>query len=132
MTRVTRELAHFVNKAHVTDARSDIGQLPWLHARAILSNSIDLAAIQLDNALVAAANVEDVGETAVLLFEGHESIAVNRFARSGRPDDEHDSNSVNINVLKERRPCPGLEDVQVFVIEILRTRVGSAPPMSST
>ncbi len=40
-----------------------------IDARAVLAYAIHLAAVQLDNALVAAADVEDVGESAVLLLQ---------------------------------------------------------------
>ena len=39
-----------------------------VHPRAIFANAIDATAVQLHDALIAAADVEDVGEAAILLF----------------------------------------------------------------
>ncbi len=89
-----------------------------IHARAVFADSVNSSAVEFDNALVASADVEDVGESAVLLFEGDDLVAMDRLAGAGWPDDEHDPNAVHIHVLKERRPCAGLEDVEVFGVEI--------------
>ena len=45
------------------------------------------------------------------------------FPSSCRPDDQHDPHTVHIHILKERRPCAGLEDVQVLAVEVFRMRM---------
>ena len=98
-------------------------QCKGIDARAVFADAVHAAAVQLDDALVAAADVEDVREAAVLLLVRDSQVAMHGLAGSGWPDDEHDPHAVHIHVLKERRPCARLEDVQVFVIEVLRMRM---------
>ena len=81
------------------------------------------AAVQLDDAFVAAADVENVGKTAVLLLKRNRCVTVYGLARACRTDDEHDAHAVHIHVLKERRPRARLEDVEVFGIEVVRVRM---------
>ena len=38
-------------------------------------------------------------------------------------NDEHDPNAVHIHVLEERRPCAGLEDVEILGIQVFRMRM---------
>ena len=92
-------------------------------ARAVFADPIDPSAIQFDDTLVAAADVEDVGESAVLLFKGDELIAMNAICRSRRPDDEHDAHAIHIHILKEWRPGARLEDIQVLGVEVFRMRM---------
>src|SRR5579875_3123333 len=68
-----------------------------VHTWAIFANAVHPSAVQLDHALVAAADVEDVGESPVLLFEGDELIAMNGLAGSGRTNDKHHANAVHIH-----------------------------------
>ena len=49
-----------------------------IHARAVFADAVNAPAVQLDDALVAAADVEDVGEAAVLLLQRDGLVAVYR------------------------------------------------------
>ena len=51
-----------------------------IDARIILADAVNPPAAQLNSALVATADVEDVAEPAVLLFEREEFISMHRFA----------------------------------------------------
>ena len=94
-----------------------------VHARPVLADAVNLASIQFDNTFVAAADIEDVGKAAVLLFQRDDLIPVNGLPGARRPDDEHDPNAVHIRVLEERRPRARLEDVEVLGIEVVRVRM---------
>ena len=94
-----------------------------VHSRAIFANSINLAAVQLDNAFIAPADVEYVSESAIFLLQGDDLISVDRLPGACRADDEHDPYAIHIHVLKEWRPRARLEDVQILGIEIFRMRV---------
>ena len=91
--------------------------------RAIFAYAVNPAAIQFDHALVAAADVEDVGEAAIFLFKRDDLVPMNGLAGPGWPEDEHDPHAIHIHVLKERRPCARLEDVQVLGVQILGVRM---------
>ena len=54
-------------------------QREGINARAILADTIDPTAIQLDDTLIAATDIEDVTEAAVFLFEGNELVPMDRF-----------------------------------------------------
>ena len=57
-------------------------QCERIHSWAIFANSVNLAAIQFDNALIAAADVEDVRESAILLFKRDDLVSVDRLSGS--------------------------------------------------
>ena len=57
-------------------------QREWIHPRAVFADPVNLAAVQLHDTLVAAADVEDVGESAVLLLERDELVAMHGLAAS--------------------------------------------------
>ncbi len=59
----------------------------------------------------------------MFLLKRNQVVPVYRFAGSCRTDDEHDPNAVHIHVLKERRPCARLEDVEILRIEIFGMRM---------
>ena len=94
-----------------------------VNARAIFADAVNAPAVQFDDALIAAADVEDVGEAAILLLQRNGRVADHAFPCSGWPDDEHDAHAVHIHVLKERRPCARLEDVEVFGVEVFGVRM---------
>src|ERR1700733_6209237 len=75
-----------------------------VHTWPVFAHPVYASAVQLGDALIAAADVEDVGEAAVLLFKSDELIAMNLLARPRGSDDEHDANAVHIHVLEERSP----------------------------
>ena len=54
---------------------------------------------------------------------GRLEVSAIPFSGSCRADDEHDAHAIHIHVLKERRPCASLEDVQILGIEIFRMRM---------
>ena len=94
-----------------------------IHARPVFADAVHAPAIQLDHAFIAAADVEDVGEPAVLLLVGDGHVAVNGFAGAGWSEDQHDAHAVHVHVLKEWRPCARLEDVQILVVQVFRIRM---------
>src|ERR1700722_6147051 len=94
---------------------SNVG-LGWLKrkrvdARAVLAYSVNPASIKLDYAFVAAADIEDEGEPAILLFQAQHLVSVYTFAGPGWADDELYPHTVDVGILKIRSPGPGLEDV---------------------
>ena len=89
-----------------------------VYSRTIFADPIYLPAVELNDALIAAADIEDVGKAAVLLFQRDKLIGMHGLACAGWPKDEHDSNTVHIDVLKERSPRTRFEDVEVFRIEV--------------
>src|SRR5580658_8045668 len=92
-------------------------------ARAVLAYPVNPASIKLDYAFVAAANVEDEGEPAILLFQTQHLVCVYAFAGSGGADDELYSDAIDISILKIRCACPGLENIQVLGVEVVRMRM---------
>ena len=117
---VKQQLDERIEKGDVALGRF---QREGIDARAVFADAVHAAAVQFDHAFVAAADVEDVGESAVLLLVGDGQVAVHGFAGSRWPEDEHDAHAVHIHVLKERRPRARLEDVQVLVVEVFRIRM---------
>ena len=45
------------------------------------------------------------------------------FTRASWPDDEHDAHPVHVHVLKERRPCASLKDIQILRIQVFGVRM---------
>ena len=70
-------------------------------------------------AFIAAADIEDVSETAILLFKRQHLVRVDGFAGPGRPDDEHDPHAIHIHVLKEGRPVRVSKMFRYSRVEVL-------------
>ena len=87
------------------------------------TDAVHLAAVQLDHAFVAVADVEDEGEAVVFPLQREHLVGVHGLAGPRWPDGELDAHTVDIGVVKERCPLPGLEDVQVFAVEVFRFRM---------
>src|ERR1700727_660159 len=85
-----------------------------IDARPDFAYSVDPASIEFDNALVAAADVEDEGESTVLLLKAQHLVGVYAFAGPGWADDELYPHTVHVGILKIRSPGPGLEDIQIL------------------
>ena len=70
--------------------------------------------------LVAVADIEDVGKAVVFPLQSEHLVGVYGSSRARRPDDEHDPDAVDIDILKEGRSLPRLKDVEVLVVEVVR------------
>src|SRR5580692_11450029 len=92
-------------------------------ARPIFADPVDPASIEFDNALVAAADVEDEGESTVLLLKAQHLVGVYALAGPGWADDELYPHTVDIGILKIWGSCAGLEDVQILGVEVIGMRV---------
>src|ERR1700678_4324633 len=88
-------------------------------ARPIFADPVNPPIIQLDDALVAAADVEDEGESTVLLLKAQHLVSVYAFSGPGWADDELYPHTVDIGILKIRGPCPRLKDVQILGVEVV-------------
>src|ERR1700691_6304890 len=85
-----------------------------IDARPVFADPVNTPSVEFDNALVAAADVEDEGESTVLLLKAQHLISVYAFAGPGWPNDELHTHAVHIGILKIRGSCAGLEDVQIL------------------
>src|ERR1700679_997751 len=85
-----------------------------IDARPVFADPVNTPSVEFDNALVAAADVEDEGESTVLLLKAQHLISVYAFASPGWADDELYPHTVDIGILKIRGPCPRLKDVQIL------------------
>jgi hypothetical protein len=94
-----------------------------IDARPVFADPIDAASVEFDDTLVAAADVEDEGEAAVLLLQAQHLAGVNAFPTASWTDDDLNANAIYIRILKIGRPRPGLEDVQVLSVKIVRVRM---------
>src|ERR1700749_4694081 len=75
-----------------------------IDARAVFADTIDSASVKLHDALVGAANVEDVSKTTIFLFMSDGEVSTHRLTRSRRTQNEHDADAIYVHVLEER--CP--------------------------
>ena len=92
-------------------------------ARPVLSHSVYLPAVELNDGLVAATDVEDEGKAAVLLLKSDRLILEHAFAGTGRSDGEANLHTIHVRVLEKRSSAAGLQHVQVFSVEIFLAQV---------
>src|SRR5436305_6388974 len=80
--------------------------------RAVDPDAVHPSAIQGHLALIATANIEHEAEPVVLLTQCKHLVRMDALAGSGWPDDEHHANTIDVNILKERRACSHFEHIQ--------------------
>ena len=90
---------------------------------AVQTDAVHLAAVQLHHAFVAVADVEDESETVVLPLQRKHLVGLHGFSGPRWPDGELHPHTADVGVMEKRCSLPGLEDVQVFAVEVVRQGV---------